>query len=93
MNPSPEGAAVLRSFAIAGRLRRFGVALGDERVRLVGEFGESQQVLEAEAVRGLPLRTLAVDARKGDVVPGDPADLVLPNGRLDGSDPEFRCGF
>ena len=89
MNPPPEGAAVLRGFAIAGRRRRLGVALGDERVRLVGEFSESQQVVEAEAVRGLPLGLVAVEARKGDVVPGDAADLVFPNGRLDGSDPEF----
>ena len=56
VNSSPEGAAVLRGFAIAGRRRRLGVALGDERVRLVGEFSESQQVVEAEAVRGLPPR-------------------------------------
>ena len=93
MNPWPEGAAVLRSFAIAGRLRRFGVALGDERVRLVGELGNGEQVVESEAVRGLPLALVTVDARKGDVVPGDAADLVFPNGRLDGSDPEFCDGF
>ena len=90
VNPPPEGAAVLRSFAIAGRRRRLGVALGNERVRLIGKLGEGEQVLEAVAVRGLPLVLVAVDARKGDVVPGDPADLVFPNGRLDGSDPEFR---
>ena len=78
---------------IAGRWGRLGVALGDERVRLVDEPGEHEQVLEAVAVRGLPLALVAVEARKGDVVPGDAADLVSPNGRLDGSDPEFRCGF
>ena len=48
VNPPPEGAAVLRSFAIAGRRRRLGVALGDERVRLIGELGEGEQVVEAE---------------------------------------------
>ena len=39
------------------------------------------------------LALVAVEARKRDVVMGDPADLVFPNGRLDGSDPEFRYGF
>ena len=90
MNPPPEGAAVLRSFVIARRARRLGLALGNERVCLVGELGEGEQVVEAEALRGLPLVAVAIDARKGDVVPGDAADLVFPNGRLDGSDPEFR---
>ena len=90
VSPPPEGAVILSGFVIAGRV---GVALGDERVRLVGKLGEDEQVLEAEAVRGLPLTLVAVDPRKGDVVPGDAADLVFPNGRLDGSDPEFRCGF
>ena len=78
MNPPPEGAAVLRSFAIAGRRRRIGAALGDERVRLVGELGNSEQVVEAEAVSGLPLVGVAVDARKADVVMGDTAGLVFP---------------
>ena len=96
MNPPPEGVAVLGGFVIAGRaglLGRLGVALGNERVNLIGELGEGEQVVEDEAVRGLPLALVAVEARKGDVVPGDPADLVFPNGLLDGSDPEFRCGF
>ena len=52
VNPSPEGAAVLRSFAIADRLRRFGLALGNERVRLIGELGNGEQVDETEALRG-----------------------------------------
>ena len=85
----------LGGVAVLGRpgLSRLGVALGNERVCLVGEFSESQQVVEAEAVRGLPVVLVAVEARKGDVGPGDPAGLVVPNGRLDGSDPEFCDGF
>ena len=93
MNPPPKGANVLRSFGINARAGRPGVALGNRRVRLVGELGEGEQVVEAEALRTLPLALVAVETRKGDVVMGDPADLVFPNGRLDGSDPEFRYGF
>ena len=93
MNPPPEGAAVLRSCVIASRAGRLGLALCNERVCLVGEPGNGEQVAETEALSGLPLAPVGVDPRKGDVVPGDAADLVLPNGRLDGSDPEFRCGF
>ena len=46
-------------------------------MRLVGKLDEHEQVVEAKALRGLPLLTIAVDARKGDVVPGDAADIVL----------------
>ena len=70
MNPSPEGAAVLRSFAISGRRGRLGLALGNERVRLVGELGNGEQVDETEALRALPLAPLGIDPRKGDVVMG-----------------------
>ena len=93
MNPPPEGAAVLRGFIVVGRAGRFGAALGDECVRLVGELGEGEQVAETEALSGLPLAPVGVDPRKGDVVMGEPADLVLPNGRLEGSDPAFCDGF
>ena len=93
MNPPPEGAVVLRSCVIASRAGRLGLALGNERVCPVGELGNGEQVAETEALSGLPLAPVAVEAREGNVVPGDAADLVLPNGRLDGSDPEFRCGF
>ena len=71
----------LAGFVIASPLGCLGVALGDERVRLIGELGEGEQVLEAEAVRGLPLLALTVDPRKGDGMLGDAADLVFPNGR------------
>ena len=81
MNPPPEGAAVLRSFVIASRAGRLGFAFCNECVRLVGELGEGEQVVEAEAVRGLPLVLVAVEARKGDIVPSAAADLVFPNGR------------
>ena len=84
---------MLRSCVIASRAGRLGLALGNERVCLVGELGNGEQVAETEALSGLPLAPVGVDPRKGDVVMGEPADLVLPNGRLDGSDPEFRCGF
>ena len=93
MNPPPEGAAVLRSFVIASRVGRLGLALCNERVCLVGEPVNGEQVAEAEALSGLPLAPAGVDPRKGDGVLGDPAGLVFPNGRLDGSDPEFRYGF
>ena len=93
MNPPPEGAAVLRSCVIAGRRGRPGLAVCNERVCLVGELGNGEQVAETEALSGLPLAPAGVDPRKGDVGPGDAADLIFPNGRLDGSDPEFRCGF
>ena len=83
----------LADFVIASRRCRLGLTLGDERVRLIGELGNGEQVDEMEALRGLPLVPLGVDPRKGDVVMGDPADLVFPNGRLAGSDPEFRCCF
>ena len=43
----------------------------------------------SEGLGRLPLLTVLMEARKGDVVPGDPANLVFPNRRLDGSDPEF----
>ena len=71
--------------------RRFGVQRLDQGVRLVGQLGEGEKVVEAEAVRGLPLVTVAVEPREGDVVPAEAADLVFPHGRLDGADPEF-CG-
>ena len=93
MNPPPEGAVVLRSFVIASRAGRLGLALCNERVCLVGEFGNVEQLAETEALSGLPLAPVGVDPRKGDVVMGEPADLVFPNGPLDASDPEFRCGF
>ena len=93
MSPPPEGAAVLRDSVIASRAGRLGLALCNERVCLVGELGNGEQVAETEALSGLPLAPVGVDPRKGDVVIGEPADLVFPNGRLDGSDPEFRCGF
>ena len=83
----------LAGFVIACCGGRLGVALGDERVRLIGDLGEGEQVLEAEAVRRLPLVAVTADPQKGDIVMGDPADVVFPDGRLDGSDPEFRCGF
>ena len=83
----------LADFVIASRRCRLGLTLGDERVRLIGELGNGEHVDEMEALRGLPLAPLGVDPRKGDVVMGDPADLVFPNGRLAGSDPEFRCCF
>ena len=34
---------------------RLGFTLGDERVRLIGELGNREQVDETEALRGLPL--------------------------------------
>ena len=93
-NPPPEGAAVSgRPGVVAARFGGLGLALGNERVCLVGELGNGEQVDESEALRGLPLAPLGIDPRKGDVVMGDPAGLVFPNGRLDGSDSEFRCGF
>ena len=58
----------LASFVIASRRGRLGVALGNERVHLVGKLGEHEQVVEAETVRGLPLVAVTVDPRKGDVV-------------------------
>ena len=83
----------LHGFVDVGRGGRPGLALGDERVRVIGELGNGEQVDETEALRGLPLAPLGVDPRTADVVMGDPADLVFPNGRLDGSDPDFRCGI
>ena len=68
----------LYGFAVLCRAGRLGVALGDERVRLVGDLGESEQVLEAEALPGLPLTLVSVDARKGDVMLGDAPDLRFP---------------
>ena len=83
----------LGGFFIACRAGRLGLALGNERVCLVGELGNREQVAETEALSGLPLAPVGVDPGQGDVVLGDPADLVFPNGRLDGADPDFRCGF
>ena len=68
MNPPPEGAAVLRSCVIASRAGRLGLALCNERVCLVGELGNGEQVAETEALSGLPLAPVGVDPRKGDVV-------------------------
>ena len=62
-------------------------------MRLIGEFGEGEQVAEAEALRGFPLVTVAVDPRKGNVAAGDAAAIVFSNSRLDGSDPEFCDRF
>ena len=76
-----------------GRSGGLGVALGNERVRLIGDLGKGEQVVEAEALRGLPLALVAVETREGDVVPGESADLVFPNGRLDGSGPDFCDGL
>ena len=65
----------------------------DPRVRLIGHFRQNQQVVAAAGLGRLPLITVLVEARKYDVVPGDSADPVFPNRRLDGSDAEFGCGF
>ena len=65
----------------------------DLRVRLIGHFRQDQQVVATEGLCRLPLLAIFVEARKGDVMLGESTDLVFPNGRLDGSDPEFRDGF
>ena len=62
----------LAGFVIASRRGRLGLALGDERVRLIGELGNGEQVDETEVLCGLPLAPLGVDPRTGDVVMGDP---------------------
>ena len=80
----------LAGFVIASRRGRLGLALGDERVRQIGELGNGEQVDETEALRGLPLAPLGVDPRKADVVMGDPADLVFPNGHLGNNRPKSR---
>src|SRR5690606_1725713 len=65
----------------------------DARVRQIGDLGQDQQVVAAEALGGLPVVAVLVDALEGDVVPGRSAGLVLPDGGLDGADSNFRYGF
>ena len=77
MSPPPEGAAVLRDSVITNRAGRLRLALCNERVCLVGELGNGEQVAETEALSRLPLAPVAVDPRKGDVVMSEPADLVF----------------
>ncbi len=43
----------------------------------VGDLGEEQEVIAAEAVRTLPLVTLAVDAREDDAVAVFPSSVVF----------------
>ena len=40
----------LAGFVVASRRGRLGLALGDERVRLIGELGKGEQVDETEAL-------------------------------------------
>ena len=44
--------------------------LEDPRVRLVSELGEEQQLVAAEALSGLPVVAVFVEALEGDVVAG-----------------------
>ena len=60
-----------------------GALLEDPRVGIVERLGEREQFIGAEAGTLLPLFTIAIGSRDGDVVHGTIAGLVLPDNCLD----------
>ena len=62
-----------------------GALIEDPRGGFVERLGEHEQVIGPEAGTFLPLLTIAIGARDGDVVHGTVAGLVLPNNRLHGA--------
>ena len=66
--------------ALGLRLRVvFLLKLEDARVGLSGHFGQHQQVIATEALRGFPLRFVLVEAGEGDLVPRAVFGFVTPN--------------
>ena len=63
-------------------------------VGLIGDLGDEQQVVAAEAVGGLPLAfRIAVALREGDFVEGAVLGLIFSNRGLDSTDPNVCGGF
>ena len=59
---------------------------------LVGEFGDEQEIVAAEAVGVVPLLALAVAATEGRIVAGAVFGVVAPDGGLDAAEAEFESG-
>jgi len=89
MDPPP--AELWRLIFLLRRLLTL-LQLDNPGVGLIGDLGENQQVVAAEAVRRLPLPfRVAVALRESDVVAGALSSLIFPNRGLDGADPN-GCG-
>jgi len=84
-------AAASRKSVVGGR-GLFALQLVDPRVGEVGDLGQDQEVVAAEAGSGLPLVAVLVEAGKGGVVPHTGLCVVLPDGGLDRADSDFN-GF
>ena len=68
--------------------------LDNAGVGLIGDLGDEQQVVAAEAVGGLPLAfRIAVALREGDFVEGAVLGLIFSNRGLDSTDPNVCGGF
>src|SRR5262245_52397756 len=63
--------------------------LDDPGVRLVGDLGQDQEVIDGEGVGRLPIVVGGlIAARQGQVVPGTAVAAVLPDRGLDPRDPD-----
>ncbi len=66
--------------------------LADEIVDPVGDLGQQEQIVPAEAVGAFPSAVPLVEAGEGDVEAGAFGGGILPDGRLDGSDSDSGSG-
>ncbi len=59
----------------------------------VRDFAKHQQIIASERIGALPLVVFLVfvDPAERDVVAYAAGRVVLPDGRFDGSDPDFVC--
>lgn len=84
------GLSVSNGFVVAGFLQ----LSGDPSVRFVGQFGQSEQVVAAEAVGSLPADVVLVQPAEGDAEVGLAfAASVLPDGGGESSDSELVNGL
>ena len=60
---------------------------------LIDDLAQEQQIVTTEAVGGLPLFAVLVDAGDGDVEPGAIFGFVFPNGTFDGTETDFMNGL
>jgi hypothetical protein len=66
----------------------------DPGVGLIGDFGNNQKVVPAEAFSALPLVrfSILIGSGKSDIVEGVFADAVLPDAGFDGAQADFVDG-